>query len=104
MTTPTMMITSMITTGTTMMAGMVDSSSVGCVLLLTGQVGLGLDSVVSGMAVPPLLWGSVVGCVLLLTGQVGLGLASVVSVGCVLLTVACHKTNRMCFSVSACMQ
>ena len=56
----------------------------GCVLLLTGQVALGLGSVVSDMAVPTSLWGS--------------------AVGCVLLTVACHKTNRMCFSFSACMQ
>ena len=52
-------------------------------LLLTGEVALGLASVVSDMAVPTSL-GSVVGCVLL--------------------TVACHKTNRMCFSFSACMQ
>ena len=88
MTTPTTMTTSMITTATTMMAGMVDSSSVGCVLLLTGQVGLGLASVVSGMAVPRLLWGSVVGCVLLLTGQVGLGLASVVDDVCYCLIVS----------------
>ena len=55
MTTPTMMITSMITTGTTVMASMVAPSPVGFVLLLTGQVALGLASVVSDMAVPPSL-------------------------------------------------
>ena len=53
MTTPTMMITSMITTGTTVMASMVAPSPVGFVLLLTGQVALGLASVVSDMVVPP---------------------------------------------------
>ena len=79
MMTPTMMITSMITTGTTVMAGMVAPSPVGFVLLLTGEVALELASVVSDMAVPTSLWGSVVGCVLLLTGQVALGFASVVS-------------------------
>ena len=71
-----MMITSMVTTATTVMAGMVASS---CVLLLSGEVALELASVVSDMAVPTSLWGSVVGCVLLLTGQVTLGLALVVS-------------------------
>ena len=55
----------------------------GCVLLLTGEVTIGFGSGAGDMAVPPSL-GSVVGCVLL--------------------TVACHKTNRMCFSFSACMQ
>ena len=56
MMTPTMMITSMITTATTMMAGMVDSLPVGCALLLTGVVALGLAAVVSNMVVPlPLL-------------------------------------------------
>ena len=83
-----MMITSMITTATTVMAGMVAfspagcvvwGSVVGCVLLLTGQVALGLASVVSDMAVPPSLWGSVVGCVLL--------------------TVECHKQTE-CISAS----
>ena len=39
-----------------MMAGMVGSSPVGrCALLLTGEVGIELASVVSGMAVPPSL-------------------------------------------------
>ena len=51
----------------------------GCVLLLTGKVALGLASVVSGMVVRTSLWGSVVGCVLL--------------------TVACHKTNRNVFEL-----
>ena len=47
-----MMNTSMITTGTTMMTGMIASSPVDCVLLLTGEVALRLASVVSDMAVP----------------------------------------------------
>ena len=58
-----MMITSMITTATTVMAGMVAFSPAGCVVwgsvvgcvLLTGQVALGLASVVSDMVVPPSL-------------------------------------------------
>ena len=54
MTTPTMMITIMITTATTMMTGMVNSLPVGCVLL-TGQIVLGLASIVSGKAVCPSL-------------------------------------------------
>ena len=60
MTNPSMMNTSiMITTATTMMAGMVDSSPVGrCALLLTGEVAIELASV---------------------TGQVAIELASVVS-------------------------
>ena len=52
MTTPTMMITSMITTATTMMTDVVDSLPADCGLLLTGEVALGLASVVCGMAVP----------------------------------------------------
>ena len=68
-----MPITSMITTATTMMASIVDSLPVGCVLL-NGEVALGFASVVSGTS----LWGSVVACTLLLTGQIALGLASVV--------------------------
>ena len=38
-----------------MMTGMVASSPVDCVLLLMGEVALGLASVVSGVEVPPLL-------------------------------------------------
>ena len=55
------MITSMITTATTAIAGTVAPSPAGCVVwgsvvdcvLLTGQVALGLALVVSDMAVPP---------------------------------------------------
>ena len=67
MTTPTMMITIMNTTATTMITGMTVGSSlwgevVGLVLMLTG-------------AVAPSLWEEVVGLVLMLTGAVAVEVA-----------------------------
>ena len=81
MTTPTMMITSMITTATTMITGMTVGPAlwgevVGLVLLLTGAGVpalwgdvVGLVLMLSG-AVVPALWGDVVRLVLMLTGAV----------------------------------
>ena len=69
MTTPTMMNTSMITTGITMMAGMVGSSPVGRCVLLTGEVALGLASVTGEVAIE----------LASVTGEVAIQLASVVS-------------------------
>ena len=78
MTTPTTMITSMITTATTMMTDVVVAPSlegllVGCVLLLTGTVPVGIIA-------PTLL----VGC-RLLQNKEGVIVASSVIVNCVLL-------------------
>ena len=98
------MITSMITTATTVITGMVVIPAllgevVGLGLMLTGAVAPSLWREVVGLvlmltgAVGPSLWGEVVGLVLMLTGAVAVEVAH---------NVACHKMHRMSsFSLSS---